>query len=446
MEIFDALIRTLSVSGSRSDTYAFKGKPPTGDEVDQILEAARWAASAHNSQPWQFQVLRSYPHQEETARLFAGRTDDLGNRVWILTHLDRTRMLPVADPLGFETYLALGTACLNIQVASTALGLTCHIWGPSNQAQKAWRPRSFSFAEHLEPFILFEIGRAEDLATLRQSDPAVFFLDSYQSEPRHAISSPPTEKGMETFGCIRSRQSDRVPLQRGGSWSADSVQILISARLALDAHGVADANLILVEDAAKTIKLAELQERAWKRATGRWRQYWETRRWMRFNEEELRRHGDGELIEHFRLAGWKKTLARIGMRTPLAPLAISMGLDRFFLTKQRTTQTTTGAFLIAVLEDSAGHIESDEHYRRRMLTGAGAALQALWLAATSRGASLQFQSSMLLEKFAKEQIHKMIDIPDSHQLLLVIRLGYPDRDPQYVRIRRDPRDVIRHTA
>jgi hypothetical protein len=47
---------------NRWSPRAFTGEPITQDELLTMLEAARWAASSYNSQPWRFvYALRDTP-------------------------------------------------------------------------------------------------------------------------------------------------------------------------------------------------------------------------------------------------------------------------------------------------------------------------------------------------------------------------------------------------
>ena len=49
----------LEVIKSRRSIRKYKPDPVSEEEIGNILEAARWAPSAGNSQPWKFMVLRS---------------------------------------------------------------------------------------------------------------------------------------------------------------------------------------------------------------------------------------------------------------------------------------------------------------------------------------------------------------------------------------------------
>lgn len=83
----------------------------TPDQVAQVLAVAVRAPSLHNSQPWLFEV-----------------DDDT-----IHVRGDRTRQLPMADPLGRELLLSCGAAAVHAYLAVRGLGLRCElIWSPTS--------------------------------------------------------------------------------------------------------------------------------------------------------------------------------------------------------------------------------------------------------------------------------------------------------------------------
>jgi nitroreductase len=237
-----------------------------------------------------------------------------------------------------------------------------------------------------------------------------------------------------------------VPLLRGESWPEDSASILSAARRALQTHEAEEVEFLLVEAPEKTMELTHLQERAWRQATRERPRFRETCGWMRFTAREWKRRGDGELVDHLGLSGWRKTLAHLGLKTAIYPLAMAMGADRLLLRKAERSPETTGAFLTACLENSRGLFESDEVYRRRILTAAGAALQSIWLQATALGASLQFQTSTIVIAERQAELRKTLGVPDTHVLLFLVRIGHPQSDPHYGTVRRKFQEVIGFTA
>ncbi len=61
------------------------------------------------------------------------------------------------------------------------------------------------------------------------------------------------------------------------------------------------------------------------------------------------------------------------------------------------------------------------------LISMGAALQNLWLTATSLGIGLQFVSTPMEIPEQWEKIKKLLNVPETHELMAVYRLGYIDK-------------------
>ena len=66
----------LALVKARHTCRGFKAEPIPDDAIEKILEAARWAMSGANSQPWEFVVVR----KPETIRaLYKAYQDDIND-------------------------------------------------------------------------------------------------------------------------------------------------------------------------------------------------------------------------------------------------------------------------------------------------------------------------------------------------------------------------------
>ena len=97
MQIFDALEKGLAIprnpAGPVRPTGPLRNTPSDG-QLNEILEAVRWAPSAYNTQPWHFQILCSPDHREEAARALSLSRDPKSEAAWILCYLDRPGCYP----------------------------------------------------------------------------------------------------------------------------------------------------------------------------------------------------------------------------------------------------------------------------------------------------------------------------------------------------------------
>jgi nitroreductase len=107
---------------------AFSDRPVEPEKLPSLFEAARWAASSFNEQPWNF-IVATKQKPEEHARLLSCLVE--GNQRW--AHAAPVLMVSVAK-LNFEktgkpnrhAFHDVGLAVQNMIVEATALGLFVH--------------------------------------------------------------------------------------------------------------------------------------------------------------------------------------------------------------------------------------------------------------------------------------------------------------------------------
>jgi nitroreductase len=119
------------ILAQRWSPRAFSGKPVTDEDLRSLLEAARWAASSYNEQPWRFIVATKGQPDEFTRML-----DCLvpANQVWAKDA--QVLMLGVVEDNfthnGAPNRLAshdLGAASASLTFEATARGLSVHQMG-----------------------------------------------------------------------------------------------------------------------------------------------------------------------------------------------------------------------------------------------------------------------------------------------------------------------------
>ena len=131
-------------------------------QVIALLEAARWAPSAGNSQPWRFLVTRRGEHAHN--QLFA--TLAPGNQAWAdaasALVLVAARTTADATPQPWALY-DTGQAVAAMVTQAQALGLAVHqIGGFDSDAARA----EFALDAELTPVVVLAIGRADPDAEL----------------------------------------------------------------------------------------------------------------------------------------------------------------------------------------------------------------------------------------------------------------------------------------
>lgn len=145
------------------------GVPLTHDELMRLFEAARWAPSWGNSQPWRFVwCARDTPHFE---RLFGAL--DQGNQEWVvraavIVLVCSKNAKPNGKPLpthAFDT----GAAWMALALQGTAMGLVVHAMGGFDSARAR---AACNVPDDVVTHCVVAIGRPGDAALLSEKQRA----------------------------------------------------------------------------------------------------------------------------------------------------------------------------------------------------------------------------------------------------------------------------------
>ena len=107
---------------------AFSERPVERDTLRSLLEAARWAPSSSNEQPWNF-IVATKDDQAEHGRLLSCLVE--GNRLWaqhapvLMVSVARVSFEEDGKP-NRHAYYDVGQAVADLSVQATALGLMVH--------------------------------------------------------------------------------------------------------------------------------------------------------------------------------------------------------------------------------------------------------------------------------------------------------------------------------
>ncbi|WBC12935.1 nitroreductase family protein [Micromonospora sp. WMMA1998] len=128
------------------------------DEEATLLEAARWAPSAGNAQPWRFAL--GHRQDETWKRILVGLPD--ADQGWA-RHAAALLLAAHAGDDPERSAYDLGQAVAHLTVQATALGL--HV----RQLTRLDRPRlatELDLSDDVRPLVVVAVGRLGDPATL----------------------------------------------------------------------------------------------------------------------------------------------------------------------------------------------------------------------------------------------------------------------------------------
>ncbi len=151
----------------RWSPYAFADQPVSDDDIGSLFEAARWAASSYNEQPWSY-IVATTANPAEFERLLSCLVE--GNQAWAkaapVLAIGCTNLHFVRNgKLNAAAVHDLGLASATLTLEATARGLFVHqmIGILPDRARELYR-----VPEGVQPLTGLAIGYAADPNTLAE--------------------------------------------------------------------------------------------------------------------------------------------------------------------------------------------------------------------------------------------------------------------------------------
>ncbi len=144
---------------------AFSDRPIPADVQGSLLEAARWAPSSSNEQPWRFILVQ---RKDEVAHSRIVETLSSNNRIWAsrapLLIVGVASMLRSSSgrPNGHAWY-DLGQSVAHLSIQATAAGLYLHQMGGFDKEQARV---ALEIPENYEPAVVIAVGYLGDVSEL----------------------------------------------------------------------------------------------------------------------------------------------------------------------------------------------------------------------------------------------------------------------------------------
>jgi nitroreductase len=163
---------------------SFADRPVEREKLQSLFEAARWAPSSYNEQPWRF-IVATKGDEVQWNRLFACLVE--GNRVWavrapVLALSVASRSFGKTGEPNRHALHDTGMAVQNLAIQATALGLMVHQMAGFNAEQAR---KDLNIPPQYEPVAMMAIGYAGDPNLL----PDELREREFAPRRRHPISS-----------------------------------------------------------------------------------------------------------------------------------------------------------------------------------------------------------------------------------------------------------------
>jgi nitroreductase len=153
----------LPTIAHRWSPRAFTDKAVSANDLKIVLEAARWAASSSNEQPWRFFVgVKGSETHDKIFETLVGFNQGWANQPHVLILGSAYRKDSKGNPNHYAEY-DLGQAAVSLILQATALGLATHSMGGFDHAAAR---SSFNLTEDYSVGAVIAIGYQAEPSTL----------------------------------------------------------------------------------------------------------------------------------------------------------------------------------------------------------------------------------------------------------------------------------------
>ena len=163
MDVLEAIKRRRSIR-------AFKEQPISDEEISKLVDAARWAPSAGNIQPWEFVIVRDQKIKHGLATAALDQTFIEEAPVVIVICANQMLSARGYGSRGVNLYCLQDTAAAtqNLLLAAYALGLaTC--WVGAFEEEEA--RRILNIPRGVRPVAIIPVGHAAEKPLVRLKRP-----------------------------------------------------------------------------------------------------------------------------------------------------------------------------------------------------------------------------------------------------------------------------------
>ena len=237
---------------------------------------------------------------------------------------------------------------------------------------------------------------------------------------------------MNVFEAITQRRSYRGEFQNRPIDEADQNRLIEAARWTPSPFNVQPWELVIIQETEGKEILADITQQAIIEQFKDSKFLDDNSRWMCLNETEWQDRGDGVLLkDHVTLPKLlqncpEKLTGSIlkGLLKNAKSLAIVGHLGAGKMPAKEIATQVREAPLLVLVTMNTERCPPGEGATRWMWLSMGMLIQNMLLAATSRGIGVQFVSAPLESEADRENIRQLFNIPDYHEVITLLRIGY----------------------
>ena len=152
----------------RFSTRAYSERPVEKEKLVELFEAAQWASSSMNEQPWRF-IVTTKKDEESFNKLFSALSD--GNKIWagkapVLILVSAKKTIDRNGKLNRYGFYDTGSAVAFLVLQALEMGLYVHQLGGFNVNEAA---NALNVPGDYEPVVVLVLGYRGDVQDLPEN-------------------------------------------------------------------------------------------------------------------------------------------------------------------------------------------------------------------------------------------------------------------------------------
>ncbi len=237
---------------------------------------------------------------------------------------------------------------------------------------------------------------------------------------------------MNVFDAMMQRRSYRGAFQDRAVDVNDLDKLIEAARWAPSPFNVQPWELVIIQEAEGKAALADVTEHAVVEQFKDAKFLDDNSRWMRLTEADLKEVRDGVLLtDHVTLPKLlqdapEQLLQGLLKNAKSFTLLGQLGAGK--IPAKEIAAQVREAPLLMLITMNCKRYPPGEGGTRWMWLSMGMLIQNVLLAATALGIGVQFVSPPLERAADREQVRQLFNIPTSHEVITLLRIGYVEED------------------
>jgi len=163
---YESYNHLMEIIKKRRTVRKFKNISVPDDLIRKIVEAARWAPSALNSQPWEFIIIKDRETKNKIREIYTNARERLGIYKQETSFIEHATLIGVCAQIVGKSYrIAASLAMQNILLAAASLDIHSTIPGVALnfEEDKKTITEMLSIPDNYELVILIGIGYADEI-------------------------------------------------------------------------------------------------------------------------------------------------------------------------------------------------------------------------------------------------------------------------------------------